>query len=300
MDLVKIGKYIAGKRRDLGFTQKQLAEKLGMSDKSVSKWERGVCLPDVSVYMDLWSVLGISINEFLAGEDIEKEKMIEKSEDNLIQVTTDSKHKQKKLKIILAVLTVVVIAALSVLAVLLRSRIMPRNYLAPLSSDSPEMKTAEMLSGIDGAFLYRFHTDDPFEKLTLTVYEVRSGEKKIWSEMNGFNYESTGSPTEGMIILIPDFENKKVKVIIADDKSKLSTELGILDEKKDYTYYGRMACYLESEEDIRYGREQGLVFFAYGEKETRIISLQACEEGDFPRENEIAYYFTVSFSKDQS
>ena len=47
MDLVKIGKYIAGKRKDLGMTQKQLAEKLGMSDKSVSKWERGVCLPDV-------------------------------------------------------------------------------------------------------------------------------------------------------------------------------------------------------------------------------------------------------------
>ena len=49
MDLVKIGKYIAGKRKALGMTQKQLAEKLNMSDKSVSKWERGICLPDVSV-----------------------------------------------------------------------------------------------------------------------------------------------------------------------------------------------------------------------------------------------------------
>ena len=68
MDLVKIGKYIAGKRKDLGMTQKQLAEKLGMSDKSVSKWERGVCLPDVSVYSELCQILGISINEFLAGE----------------------------------------------------------------------------------------------------------------------------------------------------------------------------------------------------------------------------------------
>ena len=73
MDLVKIGKYIAGKRKDLGMTQKQLAEKLGMSDKSVSKWERGVCLPDVSVYSELCQILGISINEFLAGEDIVRE-----------------------------------------------------------------------------------------------------------------------------------------------------------------------------------------------------------------------------------
>ena len=61
MDLVKIGKYIAGKRKALGMTQKQLAEKLNMSDKSVSKWERGICLPDVSVYMELCEILGISI-----------------------------------------------------------------------------------------------------------------------------------------------------------------------------------------------------------------------------------------------
>ena len=51
MDLVKIGKYIAGKRKELGLTQRQLADKLGMSDKSVSKWERGVCLPDVFFQM---------------------------------------------------------------------------------------------------------------------------------------------------------------------------------------------------------------------------------------------------------
>ena len=97
MDLVKIGKYIAGKRKALGMTQKQLAEKLNMSDKSVSKWERGICLPDVSVYMELCEILGISINEFLAGEDIDAENVEKKSEDNIIQVTKDSKKKQKNL-----------------------------------------------------------------------------------------------------------------------------------------------------------------------------------------------------------
>ena len=65
MDLIKIGKYISGKRKELGLTQKQLAEKLDKSDKSVSKWERGICLPDVSVYMELCSILNITINEFL-------------------------------------------------------------------------------------------------------------------------------------------------------------------------------------------------------------------------------------------
>lgn len=62
---------ICRKRKKLGMTQKQLAEKLGKSDKSVSKWERGICLPDVSVYLELCEILGISLNEFLAGEDIE-------------------------------------------------------------------------------------------------------------------------------------------------------------------------------------------------------------------------------------
>ena len=66
MDLIKTGKYIADKRKSLGLTQKQVAEKLGMSDKSVSKWERGICLPDVSVYITLCDMLGISINEFFA------------------------------------------------------------------------------------------------------------------------------------------------------------------------------------------------------------------------------------------
>lgn len=58
MNLQKTGMYLAQKRKELGLTQKQLAEKLGMSDKSVSKWERGICLPDVSVYIELCNILG--------------------------------------------------------------------------------------------------------------------------------------------------------------------------------------------------------------------------------------------------
>ena len=108
MDLIKIGKYIAEKRKALGLTQKQLAEQLRMSDKSVSKWERGICLPDVSVYMELCGILGISMNEFLAGEDISEENIVKIAEDNLIQVAKDSKAKQKNLKVIIAVMLLIV------------------------------------------------------------------------------------------------------------------------------------------------------------------------------------------------
>lgn len=115
MDLIKIGKYIAGKRKSLGMTQKQLAEKLGMSDKSVSKWERGVCLPDVSVYKELCSILGISLNEFLAGEDIAQENMIQKSETNIIEVIRDNINKQKCLKVMKCILLVIAICAVSII-----------------------------------------------------------------------------------------------------------------------------------------------------------------------------------------
>lgn len=110
MDLVKIGRYVAGKRKEKGLTQKQVADTLGMSDKSVSKWERGICLPDVSVYEDYCEILGISINEFLAGEDIEQENIVKKSEENLISIAADSSRRRKR--------TSVTIAALLIFAVL--------------------------------------------------------------------------------------------------------------------------------------------------------------------------------------
>ena len=160
MDLVKIGKYIAGKRKDLGMTQKQLAEKLGMSDKSVSKWERGVCLPDVSVYSELCQILGISINEFLAGEDIVRENIAKKSEENIIELATDSKQKQKRLKYIIDILLVTAAIVVLTVGIMIFRKNMPQNFIVPVDKDSIEMKTAEMLSGVDGAFICLLYTSD--------------------------------------------------------------------------------------------------------------------------------------------
>lgn len=90
MDIAKIGRYIAEKRKRARLTQRQLADKLGKSDKSVSKWERGICLPDVSVYMELCEILEISVNEFLAGEDISEDSVREKSDETLLQVSKEA------------------------------------------------------------------------------------------------------------------------------------------------------------------------------------------------------------------
>lgn len=296
MDLVKIGRYVAGKRKDLGLTQKQLAEKLGMSDKSVSKWERGICLPDVSVYEEYCSILGISINEFLAGEDIAQENIVKKSEDNLIQVTTDSKHRQNKLKAIIAVLSVIVLAAVMIVSVFLLRANQLKNYIVPVDPNSAEMKTAELLSGMDGAFLYHYRTSDSFQRLTVSVSEYQSG-KRIDRGNNVVSYESIGSPAEGMIVIVPNFEDFTVKLVIADQSAKLSTEIPILDAVEGREYFGRSASQIEAETDIRFDEEQYILALIYDNDIMHVLNIQEFENGNIPLDNDYMYIFSVSFSK---
>ena len=77
-----------------------------MTDKSVSKWERGICLPDVSNYTELCKQLDISLNEFFAGEDIPAESILQQSEENILNVAVDSKTRRRRLKLFIALLAV--------------------------------------------------------------------------------------------------------------------------------------------------------------------------------------------------
>lgn len=90
MDQVKIGKLIAECRKAKKLTQAQLAERLGVTDKSVSKWENGVCLPDVSLYKKICKILGITLNEFFSGERLTDETFKETADDNLLNALENS------------------------------------------------------------------------------------------------------------------------------------------------------------------------------------------------------------------
>ena len=95
MDQVKIGSYIAKKRRELGLTQKELAELIDVTDKSVSKWERGYGLPDVLRLRPLCDALKVSMNDLLAGEDITEEAFSEKMEENIMSLMKENEtHKR--------------------------------------------------------------------------------------------------------------------------------------------------------------------------------------------------------------
>lgn len=298
MDLVKIGKYIAGKRKALGMTQKQLAEKLNMSDKSVSKWERGICLPDVSVYMELCEILGISINEFLAGEDIDAENVEKKSEDNIIQVTKDSKKKQKNLKSILAVVTTFAVIMVLVLGAVFVHKVMqPKNYITAVDRTSAEMKTAELLSGADGAYLFNFYAKEGYKTLTIYLSEYQAGELINKSKVADLDYDGIESAKRGVIAVIPDFELFRVKLIIADDYSKCSTDFPILENVENREYYGRSATQVEGEVPIQRDTEQGLMALIYGEDGLEAIPVKEMEQGNFREKNDYVYYLSFRFGK---
>ncbi len=96
MNQEKIGKLIAECRKEKKMTQVELADKLSVTDKSVSKWENGKCLPDVSLYKDLCNILGITLNEFFAGEKIKEEKFKEQADINLFNALENSSFTLKE------------------------------------------------------------------------------------------------------------------------------------------------------------------------------------------------------------
>ena len=95
MDQIKIGKFIAECRKNVRLTQMQLAEKLGITDKAISKWERGKTMPDCSIMLELCDILKISVNELLSGEKINMENNNQKNEQLLLDMAKEIEKKNK-------------------------------------------------------------------------------------------------------------------------------------------------------------------------------------------------------------
>ena len=95
MNQLKIGRFIAERRKDKNLTQSQLAEKLFITDKAVSKWERGIAMPDTSIMLALCDVLDISVNELLKGEKISMENENQKNEQLLMDMAKELESKNK-------------------------------------------------------------------------------------------------------------------------------------------------------------------------------------------------------------
>ncbi|MBE6701729.1 MAG: helix-turn-helix domain-containing protein [Ruminococcaceae bacterium] len=95
MNQIKIGRFIAECRKKANLTQVELSEKLGITDKAISKWERGISLPDTSIMLELCDILSISVNELLSGEKIDMENNNQKNEQLLLDMAKELEKKNK-------------------------------------------------------------------------------------------------------------------------------------------------------------------------------------------------------------
>ena len=295
MDTVKIGKYIAQKRKNLGLTQREIAEQLGMSDKSVSKWERGVCLPEVSVYMELCRILGISLNEFIAGEDIEQVELQEKSEQNILEVTKDGNHKKRRLKAIIAVLVCICVAVTSLSGYLLWKRFhVETNYIEPFDENSAEIRILKLVDA--GPFvLYKFSTDKNISQATVMITCYEKGEKKYKHDVMTYGFKSDNvsdrANTVDSVLKVSsenDSNEKNDWISVTVDEGKATFEL----MEDDVELTGYMCAWADEKEhvDIVKGEEIELLRISYG-----MDHVEAIMPGASIGNNEYMYSLSVRF-----
>ena len=119
MDQVKIGKFIAECRKDKQLTQVQLADKLGITDRAISKWENGRSLPDSGIMIDLCKELDINVNELLLGGKIKMSDYNENAEKNLLEIIKQKEESDKRLlrvEVIVGILNIIMFLSLVTIA----------------------------------------------------------------------------------------------------------------------------------------------------------------------------------------
>ena len=122
MDQVKIGRFIQECRKKVGLTQMQLAERLGITDRAVSKWETGRALPDSSIMMELCKIMKITVNDLLNGEVVTLDNYNEKTEKILVELVKQKEENDRcllKLEWVIGILSIIVLLVPIIIGALL-------------------------------------------------------------------------------------------------------------------------------------------------------------------------------------
>ena len=139
MNQEKIGSFISKKRKEKKLTQEGLAEKLDVSKNAVSKWERGICLMDMSLLKPLSEILGVSINEILNGEEIKEKDLKEKTEEVLNSTIDYSNKKLKKFKHKVLIIVLVILFLIFLITFITDYRRIKKNmdplFMIPIKED---------------------------------------------------------------------------------------------------------------------------------------------------------------------
>lgn len=155
MDQIKIGKFIAERRRENNLTQAQLAEMLNITDRAVSKWENGKSMPDSSIMLNLCDILKINVNDLLCGEVVTMENYNKELENNLLDMIKQKEQADKRLltmEIVTGIICVLPLIAVAIIDVTVQMKesvaaIMAIASLIPLLIATPFMIKIEQTAG---------------------------------------------------------------------------------------------------------------------------------------------------------
>lgn len=128
MDQIKIGKFISSKRKEKNITQSELAEKLNITDRAISKWENGVCLPDASTMPDLCKILDITINDLFSGKVVDMKENENQLEENLLEMVRLKEQRDKEL-LAMEIFIGVMISMIMVTCILIASLVSMQDWL---------------------------------------------------------------------------------------------------------------------------------------------------------------------------
>ena len=182
MDRIRIGRFIAGERKKKGYTRKQLAEKLGISEKTVSEWECGNGFPEVSLLLPLCGELGITVNDLLSGEPVSGEDYREKAEDNMVEMIGEREANRKQFMLTFVLGGVSIVSFITLLIVVsVYTDAIPQPVKAILTGVACAIFAVGFLAMIEGQRIIGYYLCTKCGKTFIP---------KFWPHMFGF---STGA-----------------------------------------------------------------------------------------------------------
>lgn len=238
MDQEKIGKFIAKCRKDKKMTQLELADKLGCSDKSVSKWENGKCMPDLSLFNPLCEILDITVNDLMSGEKVDNKEYINTLEQNIVNMVSDL-EKRKKVKIRIAIMLVIVILLLSLFMIIFYN-----NYEIDVKYDNRVMKCEvkdnrvifettgisvfnyqHTIKELNGKKIYFFHSTISLTNKRHSNWEYSQSMARILDDKSPYGHqEKIEDESENIFVYYTDESIKKVDKMNDDELIDLIDE----------------------------------------------------------------------------
>ena len=243
MEQEKIGKFIAKLRREKNMTQIDLADKLGITDRAISKWENGRGMPDLSLMKQLCDELGITVNELLSGEKLDKRDYQERLEENIINTIDYTNKKIKKTKKIYLIILLVVLIFISIFIALFAIDInrMLNNkpvlfstwgfsYIPPIDLKEEEIKIAIKDYLIEKSDNESTHHESEKGFVSIKIYLIEENnlyynvyawvlEEKYYLKNNEINKDSVSSIPYKFIVKYIDDEYVVTDSIIPRDGS---------------------------------------------------------------------------------